>query len=173
MSKKKSCPGGEKWDTLLSACIHEGAAPGPSDDPLLPSDPELMAASPVGRSQSTSQVSPMLWTLVVLTTAGSVLALVLWMVIFIRRRRRTTGFRAPDHPTKTEFLNKPAALPTGVSSSESQGSAHSCHHDLPHPSAPSGPSLGPVWSHRVPLPATELGGTALVTTKTVAGGAGS
>nr|XP_020443486.1 tumor necrosis factor receptor superfamily member 13C-like [Monopterus albus]XP_020443487.1 tumor necrosis factor receptor superfamily member 13C-like [Monopterus albus]XP_020443488.1 tumor necrosis factor receptor superfamily member 13C-like [Monopterus albus] len=179
---KPSCPPGMKWDRLVRICISNRMEP-------LTAPPLVLHAS---NTPHNSVLVPglVLWSVVVLAIVGSILALALWFIIFRRQSRLSSpagdAESAPESPATvllpqpqrngwTEMFHLvPSPCPhlylgtqTGLTWEEG----------LPlcgAPLKPSGTEVGgalsacsTVTEHRIPLPATELGGTALVTTKTV------
>uniref|UniRef100_A0A4W6DLW8 Uncharacterized protein n=1 Tax=Lates calcarifer TaxID=8187 RepID=A0A4W6DLW8_LATCA len=136
---KKTCPAGQKWDSLLNTCIKTAPA-------IQDSAPSVMV------------LSPALWIFVVLATVGSILVLVLWM-----QSQHRSLFRKQSHPPQCTHCPQRETVTQGCFR-EQQRPLH------PHAGTDGGgglPACSTVREHRIPLPATELGGTALVTTKTV------
>lgn len=182
---KKSCPAGSKWDGLLQKCspLRTGrrvTTPLRLHTPTEPFiTPLVLLTNTPPTDQTLAVVSPALWVVVLLATLGSVLALALWLVIYRRHTSQPTVEEPAEQPLrKTEPVHCP--LPSEASAQGQQ------HLPTPHPTAPwwqgdtHGTHIGhdggnwggglkgsTVRQETVPLPATELGGTALVTTKTL------
>ncbi|XP_024861812.1 uncharacterized protein LOC112450532 [Kryptolebias marmoratus] len=139
-------------------------------------------------------LSQTLWICVVLVTLGSILALTLWFVIFRRKTRVSSNFEDPV--PEPEFLPKteppikcpPPHSDRNLACQRAAEAPSPCHQLYPRGQTESkwedgftvcsGPArrsskegelavCSAVADHRVPLPATELGGTVLVTTKTL------
>lgn len=168
---KKNCSDGEKWDSLVQDCVPlniEERHPPLTDTP--PAD------------QTVASFSPALWIVVLLVTVGSILALALWLVIYRRHSRQHTVEEPGEQllhktvPSVTVHCLLPSeASPLGPQHLHSggptapvwQGDAH--REQTGHDGGDWGAGLhgSAVRQETVPLPATELGGTALVTTKTL------
>uniref|UniRef100_A0A3Q0RMF9 Uncharacterized protein n=1 Tax=Amphilophus citrinellus TaxID=61819 RepID=A0A3Q0RMF9_AMPCI len=179
---KKSCPEGKKWDHLVHTCL-----------PLTAVN-QLEAINTTAKPNSLVVLSPALWIFVVLVVVGSILALTVWFIIWKRQTRRssTCGVKllqnaAPPaklHPLPPE-KNGQAVIFQSVAEAPSL-----CFHVNPGSQTGSkweddftatrdllmsagaeagggSPACSTMAEHRIPLPATELGGTALVTTKTM------
>ncbi|CAF90436.1 unnamed protein product [Tetraodon nigroviridis] len=160
-------------------------------------EPQAEAATSEGQLRSMAQPgvppSPALWMLVALAALGSLSVLILWLVIY--RQQRSSASASEDSKPEQQPLQKAEVLPV-IHSLPSARSSHAddpslcpfhlhleaqsslqCMEDTsPYRAATkhagTEKSRGPppctaMREHRVPLPATELGGTALVTTKTV------
>ncbi|CAB1415230.1 unnamed protein product [Pleuronectes platessa] len=185
---KKICSAGRKWDNLIGDCFPKETELGDKTQPS--TKPPLLAVVDQVRDPA---LSPVLWIFVMLATVGSILVLALWLVIY----RRTRPSRTPDPepgqepPQKTDPPASGPQLPaetTGLTEMfQRAGEASApCAHLYPGAQAHS------MWEegytacrgsakhdgkeedrglmtrgHRIPLPATELGGTVLVTAKTV------
>ncbi|KAM9844258.1 uncharacterized protein ACBR49_013359 [Aulostomus maculatus] len=191
---KKDCPAGRKWDTLLNVCIYREPEPEPEPQTELHLMVAVQrgATSPTAPSDPVTVLSPTLWIFVVFATLGSSLALVLWLIIYRQQTRSSSTSEDTEPgleplqktPTKThsplpernssdEMMQKAASAPPpcphlhpeAQTGSDREDGSSNCRGPANHAGAEEGG--GPVRAHRVPLPATELGGTALVTTKTV------
>uniref|UniRef100_A0A3Q2TPD7 Uncharacterized LOC105918008 n=1 Tax=Fundulus heteroclitus TaxID=8078 RepID=A0A3Q2TPD7_FUNHE len=140
-------------------------------------------------------LSQTLWISVILVTLGSVLALTLWFVIFRRQTKAHKDLEDPGPEQEVLQKAEPKAMfyppdRNGQVPQRAENGPTACHQ------MHQGAQMDPKWEdgfsvcsdpakhaakeengglpacstgadHRVPLPATELGGTALVTTKTV------
>ncbi|KAM9345652.1 uncharacterized protein ABDE67_012250 [Symphorus nematophorus] len=214
----RNCPAGSHWDNLIKSCFPRQTntrpkpEPEPTTEPLLPDVVPLRptvrtahATQVMVRTAHTAQVNPLmvlspaLWIFVMLATLGSILALVLWFIIY--RRQASLGSTSEDAEQQQEPLQKtepPAiihSLPSETNSpavmlQRAAGAPSPCSHL--HLGAQTGtqweegftayrdptkhagtegarglPTCSRLSEHRIPLPATELGGTALVTTKTM------
>nr|XP_020513549.1 tumor necrosis factor receptor superfamily member 13C [Labrus bergylta]XP_020513551.1 tumor necrosis factor receptor superfamily member 13C [Labrus bergylta] len=169
---KKDCPVGEKWDLLVKHCISSRTInrPKPTEwptEPPLPPVVQVKSTSPAPQLSSMMFLSPALWICVGLGTVVTILIVTLFFIY----RKHTRTSRTPDD---SEKQREPVVLP-----SQPPCSAHL------HPGAQTGWEWEEDFTtcrcppmhagtrvergleHRVPLPATELGGTVLVTTKTV------
>uniref|UniRef100_A0A8D2ZXU3 Uncharacterized protein n=1 Tax=Scophthalmus maximus TaxID=52904 RepID=A0A8D2ZXU3_SCOMX len=168
---KKNCSAGQKWDTLVNDCVRNTA--------------------PATQVDAVTALSPALWIFVVLATVGSILVLALWFVIYRRQTRprqeslQKTEPKATIHPLPSErngqeemFLRAAEAvspcahLHLGAQrGSEREEGFIACRGHAKHAGEEAGrgqSACSTMREHnRLPLPATELGGTALVTTKTV------
>uniref|UniRef100_A0A3Q2FSC8 Uncharacterized protein n=1 Tax=Cyprinodon variegatus TaxID=28743 RepID=A0A3Q2FSC8_CYPVA len=148
-------------------------------------------------SPDMSVLSQAIWIPVMVVTLGSILALTLWFVIFRRQAKsrgatedplpeletlQTAEANAMYHPTHSDrngqALQREAnghsschQLHLGTQMDPKWEDGFSICPDAARDGCRDGseglPSCSSVADHRVPLPATELGGTALVTTKTV------
>eukprot|EP00064_Thunnus_orientalis_P002788 superscaffoldBa00000213_g2796 len=142
-------------------------------------------------------LSPALWIFVGLATVGSIVALALWFVIYRRQTRISSTSEEPGQEPlqKTEPPAKIYPLPSEINGQgeilqRAAGNPSPCPHlhlrdqtslkweegftACRGPAKYAGtegcgelPTCSSMREHRIPLPATELGGTALVTTKTV------
>ncbi|KAM9473732.1 uncharacterized protein ACWYII_008369 [Salvelinus alpinus] len=182
---KKTCNPGTTWDKLLITCI-----------PLTRPQPKPATESPPVKwssdvpPQYNPAVSPAVWISVVVVVNGSILAMFLWFIIYKMQARRNHTAGEPE-----AGLNPPAkALPpvegdctvavvqreeeAPPSCAQLNGGPQTCfRQEVSTYSGASGcGSLGEVGGmfmcnglreHWIPLPATELGDAALVTTKTV------
>uniref|UniRef100_A0A672ZIX6 Uncharacterized protein n=1 Tax=Sphaeramia orbicularis TaxID=375764 RepID=A0A672ZIX6_9TELE len=181
---KKNCPDGSRWDILIKYCLPiNNIEPKPTTEQPLPAAAERTNTNPPPQS-------PALWIYVSMVTLGSMLALAVWFIIYRRhtRPRRASG-PAQQPLQKTE---KEHALPV-ESNGQAEGAAGAsslcrhlhlgvqtgfrseegftaCRDPIKHVGRGGSeglPTCSAVREHTIPLPATELGGTALVTTKTV------
>ncbi|XP_077413443.1 uncharacterized protein LOC144043559 [Vanacampus margaritifer] len=194
---KKNCPPGRKWDNLVNTCVQSVA----ETRPELPTE-----LTPVFHQRSTPATwadpavagSPVLWTVVVLTTLGSLAALALWFNIYRRQSRLSrTSEEMESGPEPLQKLEPPTEGHLFTSASSAPSACTHLYHLGPYntskweegfancrgpPKCQKATGRGeteraedvgvlPVCNamreHRLPLPATELGGTALVTTKTM------
>ncbi|KTF82435.1 hypothetical protein cypCar_00021765 [Cyprinus carpio] len=159
--ERRACDPGSQWDSLLKHCISHrslGLTPSAVSPPVL--EPVLNTR---GLDESWSSISPSVWICVGLVVSVSVLVLLLWFIIY-RRHSRTSQSTAgekdstPHTPTTTE-QEEEAVSPWPHINSQTQ--------EVPIKEGPCGRSLCNGWAeHGLPLPATELGDSALVTTKT-------
>ncbi|RVE69187.1 hypothetical protein OJAV_G00075330 [Oryzias javanicus] len=152
---KRNCPEGQNWDILLKVCL----------------------SMPV----ESSPLSPTLWICVVPVIIGSFVILALWCVILRRKSRKKSN--SENEVTELELLQKTKAnFHPPVSNRKGQtemfhgstltlaqfhAESQTASKREEDPVVCRGPERRAMSDHRVPLPATELGGTALVTTKTV------
>uniref|UniRef100_A0A3P9JM12 Uncharacterized protein n=1 Tax=Oryzias latipes TaxID=8090 RepID=A0A3P9JM12_ORYLA len=133
------------------------------------------------------ELSPSLWICVVPVIIGSFVILALWCVILRRKGRirsnsatelellqkTKTNFHPPVSKTngQTEMFHSSAEPPLTIVQFHAEAQTGSkWKEDLMvgrGPERQAVPVCSTMLDHRVPLPATELGGTALVTTKTV------
>nr|XP_046271307.1 uncharacterized protein LOC124073247 [Scatophagus argus] len=201
----KDCPADSHWDELVSECIPrriEESAPEPGPQPQPSIEPvvvQLRSTTRASQASPVMELSPALWIIVMLATVGSVLALVLWFIIY--RRQTSLSNASEDSEPQQEPLQKTEppviihSLPSEMNShadvlQRAAGAPSLCSHlhmgaqtgsqweqgpttyrdPTKHAGTEGGrglPTCGTMREHRIPLPATELGGTALVTTKTV------
>lgn len=146
---RRSCAPGFSWDSLLKLCIPpETAGLKPSspitDVPVAVVKPVLSSGGPV---ESWPAVGLGVWICVGLVMSGSLLVLLFWFIIYKHHNRtsRNTAGKEDAH--------------TAVSSQQEE--------DSKLQEEVCGRSLCNGWAeHSLPLPATELGDSALVTTKT-------
>ncbi|XP_014910891.1 tumor necrosis factor receptor superfamily member 13C-like [Poecilia latipinna] len=180
MAEKKNCPEGKTWDNLLRTCIKMGPIPTrklhpPTEPVLTVVDPLLTKVSPAKSTgpPTVLLLGQTLWICVILVTLGAILALTIWFVMFRRqsKARKNDGV-AEDSVQEVLKKTEPAVEFHAPQLEEngqdlqgvSDGSCRPMHQ--PNPKCEDG--FGVCRDdHRVPLPATELGGTALVTAKTV------
>uniref|UniRef100_A0AAQ5ZY93 Uncharacterized protein n=1 Tax=Amphiprion ocellaris TaxID=80972 RepID=A0AAQ5ZY93_AMPOC len=178
MGKKgrQDCPEGQRWDILIRFCV--------------PKWPETRLQTEQPRATTLNSVmvlSPFLWIFVVLATLGSILALALWFVIYRRQTRLTlellhnTDPPATFHPERNgqgEMFHRAAEASSlchhlhlgAQTGTKWEDNFNACRGPAAHAGTEGGgglPACSTMVEHRIPLPATELGGTALVTTKTV------
>ncbi|XP_077475544.1 uncharacterized protein LOC144088765 [Stigmatopora argus] len=178
---KKNCPPGRKWDNVVTACIQDMMAiqrePKTEPTPVF----HQKTTSPAAWSDPIS-LSPILWIAVVLTILGSIMALALW-IIFFRWDSRFNRSSVPTEPEpdpaeKIDPLIEGHEFNPSVSASTSfdqrgplniSKSQKATGHGETDSAQPLGgfPVCNSTREHKIPLPATELGGTALVTTKTL------
>ncbi|XP_022073645.1 uncharacterized protein LOC110968127 isoform X2 [Acanthochromis polyacanthus] len=167
----------------------------PSEPPMTAVG-QLRATEATTPTESMMALNPFLWIFVVLATLGSILALALWFIIYRRQTRRSsTPEEALPALELLHNTDPPAEFHSerngqGEMFQRAAETSSLCHHQhlgaqtgtkwednfnaCRGPAGHAGPEGGGVLSacstmveHRIPLPATELGGTALVTTKTV------
>ncbi|XP_075888372.1 uncharacterized protein LOC142892250 isoform X2 [Nelusetta ayraudi] len=153
-------------------------------------------SAPVVQQRTGMVLSPLLCTFVALATLGSILVLAVWCFLYRKhssRSRASVGGGGDEEEGQQEPLQKAEPPSEGMSRADAlPGAAEAgppCPHLQPDPQAglqwqEGGmkrelaratwmegrgglPRCSKVQEHRIPLPATELGGTALVTTKTV------
>ncbi|MED6246151.1 hypothetical protein ATANTOWER_013555 [Ataeniobius toweri] len=193
---ERTCPDGKKWDILLRTCYKMSATRKlhPPTEPILTAKTSSgKSTSP----PNVLMLSQTLWISVILVTLGSILALTIWIVIFRRQTKARGYYEDPvteqevlkKAEPKAKF-HPPHSDRNGQTLQRAANGSSSCHQLHP------GAQMDPKWEdgfsicreparhvskdgngglpacsivadHRVPLPATELGGTALVTTKTV------
>uniref|UniRef100_A0A3Q3LMJ0 Uncharacterized protein n=1 Tax=Mastacembelus armatus TaxID=205130 RepID=A0A3Q3LMJ0_9TELE len=178
---KKSCSAGYKWDSLVQNCVQEDTKATLEDTTPTP---QLMV------------LSPALWIFVVLATVGSVVALALWFIIYRRQTSLNDAEPAHEPLEKTELLVTTVQPPVSERNGQAEMFHVATEAPSPCSHLYLGAQTSPKWEdgfsacrgppehngkgvgrglpacstmseHRIPLPATELGGTALVTTKTV------
>ncbi|XP_077361247.1 uncharacterized protein LOC144006307 [Festucalex cinctus] len=194
---KKNCPPGRNWDNLVNACVPSVAETRPG--PLTELTPVFhQRTTPASRVDPAVAGSPVLWTVVVLTTLGSLVALALWFVIYRRQSRLSrTSEEIESGPEPLQKIDPPTDGHLSTCTSSAPSACVHLYHTGPHNTskweeglancrAPPKcqkttgrgetdraevvgvlPVCNAMREHRLPLPATELGGTALVTTKTV------
>ncbi|MFT7797870.1 TNFR13C [Arapaima gigas] len=176
---KKSCDHGLVWDKLVNDCT-----PLLQDKTLQVTDALLTSTwSTKVPCPQPSVVSVSVWISVASVTSIAVVALLLWLAIYRRERR---PFQHTENMTAEQPFNRQGAEDQAVvlvvDDEEKEAPTSFLHQN--------GGPLGdqeqepPTWSgvvvcqagahmcngrkkHGVPLPATELGDAALVTTKTV------
>ncbi|KAF4116458.1 tumor necrosis factor receptor superfamily member 13C-like isoform X2 [Onychostoma macrolepis] len=157
--ERKACAPGSQWDSLLKHCIsHKSLGLTPSVPP-----PVLKPVlSTRGLDDSWSSISPVVWICVGLVASGSVLVLLLWFIIYRRHSRtsQSTGEKDSTPHTPTTIEQEEEALsPWPHVNGQTQ--------EMPISEGPCGRSLcNGRAEHGLPLPATELGDSALVTAKT-------
>nr|XP_061829470.1 tumor necrosis factor receptor superfamily member 13C-like [Nerophis lumbriciformis] len=182
---KKTCLLGSKWDNLVNDCVPCR----PETRPQPPHTPTELTSTftPADvHSDQLTALSPVLWVVLMLTTLASILAL---LVCFVMDRRQSR-LHTTSEQTEAEAQNSTSKTSPSKTSPSKSSTATACpHHPHPHlhhqewcdglhhcgcpgwdqPGREEGGVLvcWPAGEHRVPLPATELGDTALVTTKTV------
>ncbi|XP_023287441.1 uncharacterized protein LOC111673805 [Seriola lalandi dorsalis] len=168
----------------------------PTEPPLQADVNQVRVIAPVPQADPMLMLSPALWIFVVLATMGSILALALWFIIYRRETRQgsTSEDAEPGleplqktiHPPPSErngqaqMFQRAAEAPwscphlhlgaqTGSKWEDCSGII-ACRGLAKHAGKEAGeglPACSRMRGHKIPLPATELGGTALVTTKTV------
>ncbi|KAL6460904.1 hypothetical protein MHYP_G00308700 [Metynnis hypsauchen] len=159
---KKPCGSGQRWDGLVKDCIHKETQPVTVVNTLA----VLRTKAP---ASSWTAFSPSLWICVGVILSISVLALLLLFIIY-RRHTHNTGKRhsKPAAPLQLNGNTGPV-LPE-----QREDPPLSCPHWNGKAEEVSVCEMG--WGrgicegkmeHGVPVPATELGDSALVTTKTV------
>ncbi|XP_068434437.1 tumor necrosis factor receptor superfamily member 13C-like [Clinocottus analis] len=191
---REDCPAGKKWDSLVGTCVltTSETRPEPEAPVELPPVGQLRPTAPTAQAHSVVLLSPALWIFVVLATLGSILALALWFIIYKRQTRHRS--QSEDAGLQQEPLQKtePPAKSQQLLAERLQRASWApspCPHlhleaqagtnweegltacsDFAKHAGTDGVRGLPTCStreHRIPLPATEMGGTALVTTKTV------
>ncbi|XP_051905970.1 tumor necrosis factor receptor superfamily member 13C-like [Hippocampus zosterae] len=194
MTKKKNCPPGTTWDNLVNTCIQGWAETRPEPPTELTPVFQQRSTSPAARADPDIALNPVLWIVVVLTTLGSIMALALWFIIYKRQSRlgRTSAeemesapepLRKIQPPLESHLSTSATLTPLACAHSYNPGSGSTSKREEAFANCRGPPKCQkttdraeevgvlPVFSakreHRVPLPATELGDTALVTTKTV------
>ncbi|CAL8302353.1 unnamed protein product [Merluccius merluccius] len=202
---RKECPAGRKWDERRVTCVPSGRQTerrplGRPPRTTPPPAPIVMShavagpwRTPVLGPWTEPTASPFLWAAVAVVATGSILALVLWTLIYRRHRNHSNGLPPPtlEPMDKTDPLagvHKSPALVVHPAESIQRdqeppcphldGGTHSTdsrHVTDSHPCCVGGLKPGVTWvgeagatgrKHRIPLPATELGDTTLVTAKT-------
>ncbi|XP_052407223.1 uncharacterized protein LOC127952613 isoform X1 [Carassius gibelio] len=165
--ERRACAPGSQWDSLLKYCVsHRSLGLTPSEAPPLVLKPVQSSRGldeSSSSSSSSSSISPSVWICVGLLVSVSVLVLLLWFIIY-RRHTRTSQSTAgekdstPQTPTTTEQDEEALSTWPHVSGDTQE---------IPIKEGACGRSLCNGWAeHGLPLPATELGDSALVTTKT-------
>uniref|UniRef100_A0A671P5S6 Tumor necrosis factor receptor superfamily member 13C-like n=1 Tax=Sinocyclocheilus anshuiensis TaxID=1608454 RepID=A0A671P5S6_9TELE len=142
--ERRACPPGSQWDSLLKHCISHRS----------------LGLTPSGLDESWSSISPSVWICVGLVVSVSVLVLLLWFIIYRLLSICPAGEKdsTPHTPTTIE-QEEEAPSPWPHFNGQTQ--------EMPIKEGPCGRSLCNGWAeHGLPLPATELGNSALVTTKT-------
>ncbi|XP_035510137.1 uncharacterized protein LOC118322537 [Morone saxatilis] len=189
---KPKCPFGSRWDTLLNTCIpsktQTKAKPQPPTEPTAHIS-KTFQVNPV------MVFSPALWIFVVLATLGSILALTLWFIIYRRQTglsrtsedaelQRDPLQKTPaiihslpsQRNSHTEMMQRAAGAPSPCSRAKTGLQREEGLIAYRDPAKHAGTerwgelptsTCSAISEHRIPLPATELGGTALVTTKTM------
>ncbi|KAI7807455.1 tumor necrosis factor receptor superfamily member 17-like isoform X2 [Triplophysa rosa] len=151
--ERRACAPGSFWDSLLKHCISSepvGLRPSSAitDVPVAIVKQVLSSGGPV---EPRPAVSPSVWICVGLVMSASLLVLLFWFIIY-KHHHRTS------HNTGNEDAH------TAVSSQQEEDSKLQ---EVPIAEETCGRSLCNGWAeHSLPLPATELGDSALVTTKT-------
>uniref|UniRef100_A0A3B3YWA1 Uncharacterized protein n=1 Tax=Poecilia mexicana TaxID=48701 RepID=A0A3B3YWA1_9TELE len=153
MAEKKNCPEGKTWDHLLRTCIKMGPIPTRKLHPptvkftVFSSEPVLTVVDPLLKKSKRHETVRILHIYFYLGVAeDSVLEV-------LKKTEPAVKFHAPQLEENGQDLQR-----------VSDGSCRPMHQ--PNPKCEDG--FGVCRDdHRVPLPATELGGTALVTAKTV------
>uniref|UniRef100_A0A673MKU5 Uncharacterized protein n=1 Tax=Sinocyclocheilus rhinocerous TaxID=307959 RepID=A0A673MKU5_9TELE len=147
--ERRACALGSQWDSLLKLCIsHKSLG-------LTPSDGVFYVKLDAFVSWST--ISPSVWICVGLVASGSVLVLLLWFIIY--RQHTGEGSRRINIPLLCVKQEEEALSPWPHVNSQAQ--------EVPINEGPCGRSLCNGWAeHGLPLPATELGDSTLVTAKT-------
>ncbi|CAL8270961.1 unnamed protein product [Lota lota] len=205
---RKDCPAGKKWDKFLVTCVwprtqrdHRRITPPPPPPPPPTAAKPTYVTSREGTGPWPTHVpgmwtdppsGPYLWAAVAVVAAGSILALVLWFLIYRGHRNRRNWIPPPvlQHTDKLEPLagvHTPLGLGFYPAESVQKDPETSCPHfdggtgstDFRHgndiTSCVGGQNPWVTWvgdtgatgrKHRIPLPATELGDTTLVTAKT-------
>ncbi|XP_035381563.1 tumor necrosis factor receptor superfamily member 13C-like [Electrophorus electricus] len=165
--EKQSCSPGLTWDPLVKDCTTLDTL----EKPQLPVNADFQEArSPRSPAGSWSQLNPTMWVCVGVVMCNTLLALLLWFFIY-RRLGHNTGKRNPDSPAGCDqngtLLRPPLLRVKGDPPA-------SCPHTNGRIQEVSICEMGQGWDtctgrveHGIPLPATELGDSALVTTKTV------
>ncbi|XP_022524133.1 tumor necrosis factor receptor superfamily member 13C-like isoform X1 [Astyanax mexicanus] len=161
--EKQECGPGFSWDLLVKECIMEESHQPVTADTLAVRNTRAPA-------QSWVEVAPSVWICVGVVLSSSILALLLWFIIY-RRHKHNAGKRSSEPPASVP-QNGSAVSP--MLPEQKEDSPLSCTHwndrtqDLSVCELGWGQSIckGKV-QHGVPVPATELGDSALVTTKTV------
>ncbi|KAK7166979.1 hypothetical protein R3I94_001394 [Phoxinus phoxinus] len=155
--EERPCAAGSRWDSLIRRCFPlESLGLTPSAVP-----PPVLSTRGPAQHQSWLSISPGVWICVGLLAAGSVLLLLLWFIIYKRHARtsqNTAGEKdtTPHTPTTVEQEEEALWLHLNGQTQEVPVSAGAC-----------GRGLCNGWAeHGLPLPATELGDSALVTAKT-------
>ncbi|KAG7460047.1 hypothetical protein MATL_G00217180 [Megalops atlanticus] len=173
----KTCLPGFKYDSLVNACLRQQ---NPTESPI------VLQPSATVPPQGAPEVSLSVWITVAVVVNGSILALFLWFIIY--KRQTTRSHTAVDTEAECSSGVQPAgrANPAAVAV-ETEEPPISCPHLNGGPPS-SAKQEAPTWQeslecdtgneggayvcngrkdHKIPLPATELGDAALVTTKTV------
>lgn len=165
--ERRACADGHRWDSLIKRCIlHESLRQTPSA-----ASPSVLSTRGLDESWS---ISPSVWICVGLVVGGSVLVLLLWFIIYRRHSRtsQSTGEKdSTPHTPSTIEQEEEALSPlphvNGLTQ-ETPINEGPCGRSLCEGrSLCNGRSQCNGWAeHGLPLPATELGDSALVTAKT-------
>ncbi|XP_053194663.1 tumor necrosis factor receptor superfamily member 13C-like [Scomber japonicus] len=200
---KKDCPAGRKWDHLVNVCVSSTAKTTSEPKPSTDLNPAVIVqqrpTTAAVQANPVMMLSPALWIFVGLATVGSIVALVLWFVIYRQQTRNSSTsedaepgqepLQKTEPPIKicplpserncqAETLQRAAGNPAPCAhlhlgdqtSSKWEEGFTACRGPAKHAGTEGVGGLltcSTMREHRIPLPATELGGTALVTTKTV------
>ncbi|XP_061893355.1 uncharacterized protein LOC133642948 [Entelurus aequoreus] len=186
---KKTCLPGSKWDNLVNDCVSSSLETRPQ--PPTPTELTSTFTPADVHSDPLTALSPVLWVVLMFTTLAFVLALLVCFVMDRRQSRlhTTSEQTEAEAQTSTSKTSTSKTSPSKTSPSKSSTAAACAHHPHSHLhhqewrdglhhcgcagwGQPAREEEGvlvcwPAREHRVPLPATELGDTALVTTKTV------
>ncbi|KAL0992955.1 hypothetical protein UPYG_G00101440 [Umbra pygmaea] len=170
---KTTCPVGAKWDRLLKDCVLL---------PLTKSSAQPKLVTEIQRSTPYNPaVSPAMWISVVVILNGSVLALFLWFIVYKRQARRNHIVGDPEvslDPLYTPKLSVEREKVAPPSCPQLNGLPQTCFRQEasyhggalgcdPHGEVGNRLICNVLRENCIPLPATELGDAALVTTKTV------
>lgn len=184
---RKDCVAGTKWDSLIKRCMPLKIPPD-----IVPQHPTPIAPPPAlirrhtttPSAQIVAVFNPGLWIFVILATLGSILALAVWIVIYRRHTRDpiveakpaeqplqktdAPGHRPERNGCAAEEVSSPCHhLNTGLHAAPMWEEAGGAHIERTKHNGRDWGGGSAVRQETVPFSATELGGTALVTTKTV------
>ncbi|XP_051569498.1 tumor necrosis factor receptor superfamily member 17-like isoform X2 [Myxocyprinus asiaticus] len=159
----RSCSSGSVWDSLLKLCIsHKFLELTPSHGTEVPPPVLKPVFSTRGLEESWSAVSPVVWICVGLVLSSSVLVLLFWHIIYRHHNRTSQNTGEKDstpHATEAVQQEEEVLSPWLHLNGKTQ--------EVPVTEGTCGRSMCNGWAeHGLPLPATELGDSALVTAKT-------
>ncbi|KAL6103319.1 uncharacterized protein ACO6RY_02743 [Pungitius sinensis] len=170
--------------------------PGPPTERPLAEVVQLRSTAPAAQAHSVMMLTPALWVFVVLGTVGSIVALALWFVIYKRQTSTSVDAELQQHPpqkTDQPAKSQPSTPERNGQAEIMQTAAWApppCAHlhlesqtgnrweegftACSDPAKHVGRDVvlglracSTTREHTIPLPAIELGGTVLVTTKTM------
>ncbi|XP_055051083.1 tumor necrosis factor receptor superfamily member 17-like isoform X1 [Misgurnus anguillicaudatus] len=153
--ERGSCASGSFWDSLTKQCISHTSYELRSSITDVPTAVVKSVLSGRDAGESWSAVGLSVWICVGLVVTGSLLVLIFWFIIY-KHHSRTSQNTAGQKDDYTAVTSQQEVLHLNGQLQEVSITEATC-----------GRSLCNGWAeHVLPLPATELGDSALVTTKT-------
>ncbi|XP_066563362.1 tumor necrosis factor receptor superfamily member 13C [Amia ocellicauda] len=179
--RRLDCLPGEVWENLLNECISKTDAHTTVRGPVLSASGGVLPGGGAAGGAKAWELGPAVWGGAVAVMVGSVLVLCLWCLIYRRHQRQRlrclsgqTGLRetptAEEDDTSESCRHVYRASPGTNLQEPCVSGSLAWAEEIEHGA---GEELSSVHlcngrqDHSFPLPATELGGATLVTTKTV------